>query len=179
MFQLGAHIELQRTVVENHRSLQIIRKTCSLLCNKLRLSQCVISAIRTYYNLSLTFAAKRNITFLLLGADVCSSSKKWNFYQSVNSETKNKHCIYNSSTNKDSEAKSSFRSWQFLSQSRNSQYFMRPEGSLSLSQQPATCPSPKADHSKQCPHPIPLLDIHFNIILPTSKWSPFPSDISN
>jgi hypothetical protein len=43
--------------------------------------------------------------------------------------------------------------------------FMKPEGSLPHSQQPATCPCPEPDQSSRCPH-IPCLVDPFNIILP-------------
>jgi hypothetical protein len=47
---------------------------------------------------------------------------------------------------------------------------MEPEGSLLYSQQPATCPYPKADQSSPRP-PSHFLKIHFNIILPSMPGS--------
>jgi hypothetical protein len=41
-----------------------------------------------------------------------------------------------------------------LSQSRNSPNFMEPEGSLTCSQEPATCPYPQRNESN--PHPQTL-----------------------
>ena len=50
---------------------------------------------------------------------------------------------------------------------------MEPEGSLPHSQVPATCPYPEPHRSSPCPR-IPLPELHFNIILPStpgsSKW---------
>jgi len=45
---------------------------------------------------------------------------------------------------------------------------MEPEGSLSHSQVPATCPYPEPARSSPHPH-IPLLKIHLNIIPPSNR----------
>ena len=47
---------------------------------------------------------------------------------------------------------------------------METESSLSHSQQPATCPYPQPDQFSPCPSSR-VLEIHFNIILPSSPWS--------
>ena len=48
---------------------------------------------------------------------------------------------------------------------------MEPESSLPYSQAPATCPYPEPTPSS--PHnPFPLPEIHLNIILPSTSWSP-------
>ena len=56
-----------------------------------------------------------------------------------------------------------FRSQQFLSQSRNPQQFMQPEGSLRSLQESATCTCPQPDQSSPC-HPSYLRSI---LILPS------------
>ena len=54
-------------------------------------------------------------------------------------------------------AESLQRSQPVLSQSRNSPHFMEPEGSLSHSHMPATCPYPEPSRSSPRPHiPLPL-----------------------
>jgi hypothetical protein len=58
-----------------------------------------------------------------------------------------------------------------LTGSRNSPYFMETEGSLPLSQMPATCPYPAPARSS--PHPTShFLNIHLNIILPSTPGPP-------
>jgi len=53
--------------------------------------------------------------------------------------------------------------------------FMEPEGSLSQSQVPATCPYPESARSRPQPHIPHFLKIHLNIILSNMprypKWS--------
>ena len=47
-------------------------------------------------------------------------------------------------------AESFLRSYEVLSQSRNPQHFVEPEGSLPHPQMPATCSNPKPDQSSAC-----------------------------
>jgi hypothetical protein len=69
--------------------------------------------------------------------------------------------------------KSSLKSCQLCSYSRNSQHFMEPEGSLLCSQEPSTGPYPEPDQSNPY-HPI-LSKIHFYISQsPTSSLLVFP-----
>jgi hypothetical protein len=68
-------------------------------------------------------------------------------------------------------AESFLTSQPFLSQSRNSQHFMKPEGSLLHSQEPVTCPYPEPDRSSPCPTSH-FLKIYLNIILPSATVSP-------
>jgi len=67
-----------------------------------------------------------------------------------------------------------FLSEPVSNQPRNSPYFREREGSLLYSQVPATCPCLGPDLSNPCSH-IPFLNIHPNIILPStsgsSKWA--------
>jgi len=48
---------------------------------------------------------------------------------------------------------------------------MEPEGSLSHSQVPATCPYPEPDRSSLCPPQSHFLNIYLNIILPSTAGS--------
>ena len=63
-----------------------------------------------------------------------------------------------------------------LSASQKIPAFCGREVSLPLSQAPATCPYPESDHFSPW-LPIPLLEYHFNLFLPSaprsSKWSIF------
>ena len=58
---------------------------------------------------------------------------------------------------------------KLCSYSRNSPHVIEPEGSWTYSQQPSTCPYPEPKQSN--PYPIPFLNIHFNIILPSMPCS--------
>jgi hypothetical protein len=68
-------------------------------------------------------------------------------------------------------AESFLRSQTVCSQSRNSQHFMKPEGSLPHSQVPATYPYPEQARSNPYLH-IPLPEDPSNIILPSAPGSP-------
>ena len=70
--------------------------------------------------------------------------------QAVNTEARRQN------VNKLNGAENFFRSLETLSQSKNSLHCMKPKGSFSCSQQPATCPRPKPDKFSSC-HPILLL----------------------
>jgi len=63
-----------------------------------------------------------------------------------------------------SGAESFSRSWQFLSYPINSWNYMQPEGSLSYSQHPVTCPCPHPDYSTASAHV--LFKNHFNVVVP-------------
>jgi hypothetical protein len=74
------------------------------------------------------------------------------------------------------------RSCQLCRDSRTSQRFMEPEGSLPPSQEPSTGPYPEPDGSNS-PHPIPLrliliLSTHLRLGLPSCLFpSGFPTNI--
>ena len=59
----------------------------------------------------------------------------------------------------------SWKRWQFLSLWRNSPHFMKPEGSLPRSQEPATSPYPQTDQSRPRTHYGFLWYILFILIL--------------
>lgn len=67
---------------------------------------------------------------------------------------------------KQHEAQLLLRSWQFLSQSRHSPYFMIAEGSLPYSQQPTTHPCPQSDQSI----PLPFIQTLLSSILTMSSY---------
>ena len=78
-----------------------------------------------------------------------------------------------------SGAESFSRSWQFLSYPINSWNYVQPEGSLSSSQHPVTCPCPQADQSSSSAHN--LFKNNFNVIvshlclgLPVASFPQFP-----
>jgi len=68
--------------------------------------------------------------------------------------------------------------YQALHQSREYPHFMETEGSLSLSQQPTTCPYPKPEQSSPCPiqptswNCILILYPYLRLVL---QSCPFPS----
>jgi len=68
-----------------------------------------------------------------------------------------------------------FRSWQIVSELRNSPYSAEPEGSLLQLQVSATCPCPEPDHSRPFLFPTYLrsiLILSFLLVLGLWKWSP-------
>jgi len=79
-----------------------------------------------------------------------------------------------------SGAESFSRSWRFLSYPINSWNYAQPEGSLSRSQHPVTCPCPQPEQSNASAHV--LFKNHFNIIvfylclgLPVASFPQFPN----
>ena len=120
-------------------------------------------------------AAHRNSTFLMSRADVRSSSKKRKFYHSVNSGTKTSSAyltcqLLNSMTQiPRSEANNSTAGQEISGTLWDLKFHYR------FHKSPPLVPLLRQINPNHAPTPTHFLKIHFYIILPNSKWSPFPS----